>query len=278
MTNAFEVEGVELDAFESETSINQDNYYEKTVNFFSYSQFKGFKECEARELAKVRREYTQPPTAAMILGSYFHAAFESPEVFEKFQEKNSEHLFKKNGEKNATTLQIDKMIEVITEDEYALSFLQGDKEQVYTGELYGLPFKIRVDNVNHFEEFFSDLKSAKGIYDKYWDSENRKYVSFIEKFEYVLQAAIYQEILYQNTGVRYKPFIVAATKEAVPDKAVFHMEQWRLDDAITEMQERLFRYDLIKQELIEPTRCEKCEYCRETKKLTQTVEIGEIIV
>lgn len=276
-TDPFEVLD-QLQVEEAKEGITQDNYYEKRVKYFSYSQIKGFRDCEAKELAKVKREYKEEPTRPMILGSYFHSAFESESEFERFQEKNGEELFKRNGEKFADVIQIDKMIETIKADEYAIRFLKGEKEQVFTGEIYGLPFKIRVDNVNHFEEFFSDLKSSKGLYEKYWDADTRKYVSFLEKFDYILQMAIYQEILLQNVGIKYKPFIIASTKEVVPDKAVFHFEQWRLDDAIMGMKDEVLRYDLIKQELVEPNRCERCDYCKETKKLYKTIEVGEITV
>lgn len=268
----------QLAEVEAAEPINQENYYTKNLIYFSCSQYKGFKECEAKEMAKIKRVYNQPPTRPMILGNYFHTAFESESAFDAFQTENETSLFKKNGEKLADVVQIDKMIESISADEYALQFLVGDKEPIYTGNLFGTPFKIKVDNVNHFEEFFSDLKSSKGIYEKYWDNDKRMYVSFLEKFDYVLQMAIYQEILLQNTGIKYKPFIIASTKEAVPDKAIFHFEQWRLDDAIEEMQDKLFRYDLIKQELVEAVRCERCDYCKETKKLTHTIEVGEITV
>lgn len=269
----------EISEEERKVEINPDNYYEKNLIYFSCSQYKGFKECEAREMAKVRREYKQPPSRALLLGNYFHTAFESEEAFEAFKEQNKNELFKKNGvDKLADVIQIDLMIESISQDEYALQFLEGDKEPIFTGNIYGVDFKMKADNVNHFEEFFSDLKSSRGIYDKYWDNEKRQYVSFLEKFDYTLQMAIYQEILLQNTGVKYKPFIIASTKEAVPDKAIFHFEQWRLDDAILEMKDRLARYDLIKQELIEPERCEKCDYCKATKKLSETIEAGDLFI
>jgi hypothetical protein len=71
-------------------------------------------------------------------------------------------------------------------------------------------------------------------------------------------------------------FIAAATKEKEPDIAVLQIPQDRLDYAIGQVEYNAPRYAAIKRGEVVPIRCERCDYCRRTKVLTQVIDYRNI--
>ncbi|RPJ97405.1 hypothetical protein CW357_00925 [Rummeliibacillus sp. TYF005] len=240
----------------------------------SVSQFKNFVQCEARSLAELKGEFVRPYSNALTVGSYLHSAFESDDAFNNFCKKEHDVIFKKrsNG-KYSDFEQADAMIQTLKDDKFSMFALEGEKEVIYTGKLFGAKWKIKVDSINHDRKTFSDIKTTQSLSKRYWSDKYNKYVSFVEAYDYVLQMAIYREIIFQNTGEYYSPYIVAVTKENPPDKAVLHFDESRFD--FEKEYAEIYTPGIleIKQGKKKPMRCEKCEYCRATKKLTNTFEI-----
>ena len=85
---------------------------------------------------------------------------------------------------------------------------------------------------------------------------------------YDIQGAIYQRVVEEATGKRLPFYIVAVTKEKVPDVAVIEIPQSVLDTALKVVEAKIDRFDLVKIGEIPPNRCEVCEWCRKTKILT----------
>lgn len=73
--------------------LTPENYYSPEANFeyMSVSQFKDFSGtygqvgCEARAMAKLRGEYQEEKTTALLVGSYVDSYFEGPESLERFK-------------------------------------------------------------------------------------------------------------------------------------------------------------------------------------------------
>lgn len=260
--------------------LNSDNYYSQEANreYFSVSQFKSMMQCEAAEIAKLNGEYVEPYSNALTVGSYTHAAFESDEAFHEFVVNEQDFIFKKRGNSKYSDFeQADRMIETLKNDEFAMFALTGDKEQIFTGHLFGADWKIKVDNINFQQGFFSDLKTTQSLSKRYWSEKYEKYVSFVENYDYVLQMAIYREIIRQATGYLLTPYIVAVTKENPPDKAILHFDESRFDFEMEYVETMLPSMIKTKQGQAKPIRCEKCAYCRSTKKLSKTFEIGYLL-
>ncbi|RUL56579.1 hypothetical protein EK386_02335 [Lysinibacillus antri] len=239
----------------------------------SVSQFKSAMECEARMIAELKGEFTRPQSTALLVGSYLHAAIESDEAFNRFVEENHKWIFGSRGAKYKDFEKADDMITTIKNDRFCQFALQGEKEVIYTGELFGVPWKIKVDNINHEKCYFSDLKSTQELRKRYWSEKYSTWVSFVQAYDYVLQMWVYREIIYQNTGRYYEPYILAVTKENPPDKAGLHFDHSRFDFEREYVQQMLPSIIEAKQGKKEPHRCEKCEYCRSTKVLKGTFEI-----
>ena len=62
--------------------------------FFSVSQYKGFMKCEAMALAKIRGQYRQPSTRALLVGSFVDSYFEGS--WNIFMEENPELFTRRN--------------------------------------------------------------------------------------------------------------------------------------------------------------------------------------
>jgi len=259
--------------------LNRQNYHSNEANqyYMSVSQFKSAVKCEASFVAELKGEFIRPSSTALIVGSYTHAAFESDQAFTQFCEKHHDSIFKSRGGKYADFEQAESMIETLKNDRFAMFALEGEKEVIFTGELFGVPWKIKVDSIHHDRKSFSDLKTTQSLYKRYWSEKYNKYVSFVEAYDYVLQMAIYREIIYQNTGQYYDPYLVAVTKETPPDKEILEFEIPDFDFEFEYVKTMLPSIIEAKSSRKEPVRCGKCEYCRMTKQLTKTIKVGYLL-
>ena len=99
-------------------------------------------------------------------------------------------------------------------------------------------------------------------------------MDWVSYWGYDIQGAVYQQIEKLYSG-RLEPlpfYIVAVTKEKVPDVKVIHIPQYMLDTALKVVESKIDRLDLVKHGEIEPERCEVCDYCKQTKVLTEPEE------
>ena len=248
-------------------NLSADNYYSVEANkdYWSMSMYKAFDKCEASGLAQVRGQYERPETDALLIGSYVDAYFTGD--LDEFVGKHSDTMFKKNGELYAKFEQANQLINTIECQPLMMEYLEGEKQMIRTGELFGVDWKIKMDVFNG--ERIVDLKVVKDFEPIYKEGFGR--VSFIEYWGYDIQGAIYQKIE-QISSQRAEPlpfYIVAVTKEKTPDIAVIRLPQHILDTALKIVESKIDRFDLVKSGEIEPVRCEKCEWCKSTKILTE---------
>ena len=253
--------------------LTNSNYftYEADRTYWSVSQFKSFSKCEACGLAEMKREYTREVTDALLIGSSVDARLTGE--IDRFMLMYGERMFKKNGELLAKFEQANTMVSRVQADDLMMKFLQGEKQVIRTGELFGVPWKIKMDICNG--ERIVDLKTVRDFEDVYDPGYGRR--SWIEFWGYDIQGAIYQRIEQIASG-RPDPlpfYIAAVTKEKVPDIKVIQIPQHVLDAALQLVEAKIDRFDLIKQGEVEPIRCERCDWCKMTKRLT-VPEVYEI--
>ena len=153
-----------------------------------------------------------------------------------------------------------------------MKHLSGEKQVIMTGEICGVPIKIKIDSY-HPGKQIDDLKIVKD-FEPIYDDE-RGVLPWFEYWEYDLQGAIYQEIVRQNTGLKLPFYLNAATKEEITDIDVIHVKQDALDYALECFKQDVESYDAMKKGIIKPDRCEKCEYCKLTKILKKPTESDE---
>lgn len=253
-------------------NLTNENYFsaENKLAYMSVSQFKGFEDCEAMALAEVSGEYEREKSVSLLVGSYVDAHFEN--TLDIFKAQNPD-IFKRDGGLKSEYVQAEYIIERIERDEMMMKYLSGQKQVIMTGEIEGVPVKIKID-VLHLGKAVVDLKIMKDFAPIYKPEQGR--MNFIEAWHYDLQGAVYQEIVYQNTGERLPFYIVAATKEKEPDIAIIQIPQANLESSMIIFKDNVRRYAELKSGTGEPIRCEKCNYCKLTKVLTHIMTMEDL--
>lgn len=246
-------------------TLTSGNYYTPEANreYWSVSLFKAFDKCEAAGLAQVRGQYERPETDALLIGSYVDAYFTGD--LDEFVGEHADSMFKKNGELYAKYEHANKIINTVECQPLMMEFLEGDKQVIKTAELFGVPWKIKMDVYDG--KRIVDFKTVKDFKPMYKEGFGK--VSFIEAWGYDIQGAIYQKVVEAVTGEVLPFYIVAVTKEPVPDVDVIQIPQSVLDTALKVVEAKIDRFDLVKMGEIPPERCGHCEWCKATKILTE---------
>lgn len=243
---------------ENETLLTKENYKDNHY-YLSYSRFSKFLDCEAAAFA----DYKTEPTVAFLVGSYVDAYFsnEMPE----FQAAHPEMYNSRTGELKKDFIKADEIIARIEQDPLLVHYMSGEKQTIMAGEIEGVPFKIKMDSYLE-NEAIVDLKIMKD-FNKVWSTAYKAYINFVEAYDYDIELAIFQEIVRQKTGGKTLPcYLVCATKENPPDIGLFEIPQETLDKALQTVKNNLPRYLQVSQGKVAPHRCEKCAYCRSSKK------------
>ncbi|MCX7771632.1 MAG: PD-(D/E)XK nuclease-like domain-containing protein [Clostridia bacterium] len=270
--------------------LTRDNYFSPCAekDYVSCSQFLDFfgggllKGCEARAMAKIRGEWIEEQSTALLVGSYVHSWNEGPQERSRFIAEHPE-MFTKQGGLKCEYKQADEMIAALENDEMCMFMLNGQKEIIFTAELFGLKWKVRFDNYLPEKKRSSDLKTTRSISDKDWICEGgiNKKVSFVEAYCYPLRAAVYCEVerlaMGRPEGDWIDFYLVAVSKEDPPDKAVISLKDpERYIKELSVIEECTPRLKLLKEGRLEPIRCEQCAYCRSTKQVSKVIHYSDI--
>ena len=272
------------------------NYYGSKANqeFMSVSQFKDFQKCEAMAMAKLKGEYEQPKSSALLLGSFVDEMLTGTKKSQiKFIVENRLEIFQKSSklskytDEELTCLLNDYLTTVFDADNkpyaeivQALNTIERIKQQplmmehfkskhqvIMTGEIAGVPFKIKMDNYKP-GEFISDGKYMASL------RSPNLFEPMVKYWSYDKQGAVYQEIVFQNTGKRLPFYLDIGTKEKPAHLGVAEINQYDLDEALEKVKAFAPRYQAIKKGEIEPNRCDEydCNYCTETKIITEPID------
>ena len=262
--------------------VTAENYFSPEIQmaYMGASQFKAFDRCEAAALAELLGDYTPPSSTALLVGSYVDAYFSGS--LPLYQAQHPE-LFKRDGNLKAEYVHAQDIIARMESDELYTLLMSGQKQIIRTGEIAGVPFKIKIDSLldadtcRTVERKFPNTSSVFAFCDgaivdqkvmrdmaDVWSEEERRRVPFVEAWGYDFQGAIYQAV-----EGHMLPFILAVgTKEASPDLAALYISDADLSAKLAEVEDRAPRYQAIKEGREQPRRCEHCDYCKATRKLT----------
>lgn len=251
--------------------------------YWSISQYKRFRECEARALAELEGEWEdQRDNTALLVGNMVHSYFESPEAHKKFMDENADAMISKagktKGQLKADFLVGQRMIERLEADKQFTEYYVGQKEVAVTGEIEGVEFKGKIDCLNVEKGYFVDIKTTKSDIDSMvWVQDEASgrniQVRWFEAWGYVLQMAAYKKMLKEQYGKEFTPVIYAVTKESTPDtRAIVFQSQEKLDYELSELSMLIKHLDDVKKGKEEAKPCGHCEYCK-TKALSQRVEV-----
>lgn len=251
-------------------NLTEATYYgaEANAQYMSVSQFKDFLKCPAMAMAKIRGEYVPEKSRALLLGSFVDEMLTgTADSQADFILENRDELFKKNGEPYADGAQAAETVGRVKNQPLMMHYLSGEHQVIMTGEIEGVPFKIKMDSYKP-GEFIADLKYMASL------RSPNLFTPMIEYWGYDLQAACYQEIVYQNTGKRLPFYFVVATKEKPAHLEVGQISQWNIDKAMETVRANIVNFQKIKTGEVEPDRCEDygCDYCTSTKIITEAID------
>lgn len=253
--------------------LTSENYFSQQANleYMSCSQFKSFCDCEERTLADIAGDYKRDSSTALLVGSYVDAHFEG--TLDVFKAQHPE-LFKRDGTLKADYVQAESIIQRVENDELFTKYMAGEKQVIMTGKIADVPYKIKIDSY-HPDKAIVDLKVVKD-FEKLWNDTEKLKQSFIRYWGYDIQGAIYQEIVRQNTGKQLPFFIAAATKEKHTDFNVFAVPQEWLDEKLAFVEERTPYFAKLKTGEEAAERCERCDWCKDTKILDKIVDARDL--
>lgn len=269
--------------------LTSENYFhpEMQLHYMSCSQFKSFHRCEAAALAELRGQFERPVTPALLVGSYVDAYFEGS--LPTFLADHPEILRRDDGLKS-DYVQAETLIRRLEQDKLFTMLMAGRKQVIKTGEIAGVPFKIKIDSyldaaqcaaiVEAYPktaEVFGfcdgaivDLKCVKDLSDV-WSPEDRLSLPFVAYWGYDTQGAIYQAV-----EGNLLPFILAVgTKEKETNLAALTVREGDLAECLAEVTRLAPRYQAIKQGEVDALPCGVCAYCRRQKTLTDIVDYRE---
>jgi len=261
-----------------EIELTEENYFSFDANnaYQSVSQIKDFvgtpmiHGCERRAYATIRGGYKPPESDALLYGSYVDVALLTPEKLTEFMIKHPKMFTVAEGKLKAQFRRAAESVERVKQDDFFMRTLVGDHQTIMVGEIAGAPIKIKMD-VYKEGKYITDLKTTESIKKGFWNPVTKRRETFLHAYNYFLQAAIYQEIVYQNTGEKLPFFISAISKEPVTDYEVIQIAQEDMDEQLEWIKPHIEHIQRIKNREIETCRCEVCKYCIGTKKLTKPI-------
>lgn len=269
--------------------LTAENYYSREANeqYMSCSQWKSFRACPVRAMAELRGEYVRPDSTALTVGSYVDAHFEG--TLDVFKAQHPE-LFKRDGTLKSEYRQANAIIDRMEADKLFSMLMSGSKQVIKTGEIAGVPFKIKIDSLLNAEavhkiveqfpetaDVFSfcdgaivDLKCMRDMQDV-WNDNMHARIPFVEAWGYQYQGAIYQTIEGHSL-----PFILAVgTKESAINIVALQIPQPDLDAALCEVEDSVPLYAAMKRGEANLPGCGRCDYCRATKTLDRIIDYRE---
>jgi hypothetical protein len=263
--------------------ITQENYYEREVSnyYMSFHDYLGYaghlaegQGCEAREEAKRKGEWEEDMrTTAILVGSYVDAYFD--DSLDKFKKDNPD-IFTQEGELKAPYKRAEKMIARCEKDPLFMAYMSGEKQKIFTGYMFGTHVRCKLDSYIKGKAIV-DLKTTSSLH-KAWRIQDQGYVSVVEYWFYTGQLAWYRELVRQNTGEELPCYLAFVTNEDNPEICIVHVDDMELKNALNEIEMNMPNVLMVRNGEVDPIRCEKCDYCKATKKLTHAISYQDLIM
>lgn len=279
--------------------INKDNYYD-VKNVLSASTIKAFENCEAAALASIRGDYARPSTTALLVGGYIDAALDSDAELEKFKADHPEIINSRTGAIKSDFARAAEVVQRCKDDPLFRAMTydvpSAGHQYIVLGHIgataYGEPipckgkldFLLMPEYLTRLAEMFQawadyfqscaaqgglivDLKSAAST-DEQWDPDMGCRVPWLQSWHYDRQLAIYRELYRQMHGKLLPVMVLVCTKETSTSLLPLSIDSGTLDEGLAEAQALAPRvWHLMQTDSPDPRRCEKCAYCRATRRL-----------
>ena len=251
--------------------LTQDNYFsvEADKEYMSVSQFKNFKLCEAKAMYDLENDF-QEEKQAFLEGQLFEALVSGDAQL--FMAKHPEIISTRGATAGQIKSEFKKIINA-AEKFNSQNFFRNiidkcEKQVILTGEINGIKVKCALDLFDKETNSIYDIKCMKDFKEQ-WNKEEKAYVPWFYHWGYVLQLAVYREIVRQNFGEPKEIGLISATKEDIPDIEALSFSSELLDLELENFKLKIKRYDNIKKGKIAPIQCNCCDYCKSIKCINE---------
>lgn len=256
-------------------NLNLDNYYSIEANkeYMSVSQFKNFKLCEAKAMYDLENDF-QEEKQAFLEGQLFEALVSGDAKL--FMAKHPELISTRGATAGQIKSDFKKVINAADKFNQQIFFKdiinRCEKQVILTGEIEGVKVKCALDLFDKETNSIYDIKCMKDFKEQ-WSKEDKAYVPWYYHWGYVLQLAVYREIVRQNFGEPKEIGLLAATKEEIPDIDAKSFSSDLLNIELEIFKNNIKRYDNIKKGIEIPIACNCCDYCKKIKIIDKFEEV-----
>lgn len=188
----------------NKNNLTEETYFspENNMKYTGSSQIKDFIKCPAYAMAKLKGEWVEEKSKPMLVSSYIDAAISNELDF--FKEQNPE-IFTKQGELKADYKIAEDVITQMKNDTMFYKYLSGEPQVIMTGEISGVPVKIKIDSY-HKDKLLVDEK-AMGSLDLLWNEKTHQKENFIDYYRiYSSSGIVPRDMLskyWQETSIYY---------------------------------------------------------------------------
>lgn len=247
---------------------------EADKEYFSVSQYKNFKACSLKAMHDLEVP-DETYKESFLQGSLFEALVAGDSKL--FIAQHPEMISTRGstaGQLKSEFQRVVKAAEKFNSQEFFRSIINKcEKQVILTGEICGVPVKCCLDLFDRETNSIYDIKCMKD-FNEQWSKEEKKYIPWYYAWGYVLQLAVYREIVKQNFGKEPKEIaLLAATKEEIPDIQAIKFNTELLDIELIGFMHNIRLYDEIKKGIIKPTPCNCCSYCKTIKEIHEFEEV-----
>lgn len=242
--------------------------------YMSVSQFKAFRACQSKALYNIE----QPDATskeAFLQGSLFEALVAGdPKLFIAQHPEMISSRGSTAGQLKSEFQRILKAAEKFNSQKFFKDIIEKcEKQVILTGVINDVPVKCCLDLFDRETFSIYDIKCMKD-FNEQWSKEEKRYIPWYYAWGYVLQLAVYREIVKQNFGKEPKEIaLLAATKEEIPDIQAIKFDTELLDIELEDFRHDIRLYDEIKKGIIKPTPCNCCSYCKTIKEIHEFEEV-----
>lgn len=256
--------------------LNHNNYFsiEMDKKYFSVSQYKSFKNCSLKAFHDL-----EVPDAtskeSFLQGSLFEALVAGdPKLFIAQHPEMISTRGSTAGKLKSEFQRVVNAAEKFNSQEFFKNIINRcEKQVILTGVINDVPVKCCLDLFDRETFSIYDIKCMKD-FNEQWSKEEKRYIPWYYAWGYVLQLAVYREIVKQNFKKEPKEIaLLAATKEEIPDIQAIKFSTDLLDLELEEFEKNIRYYNDIKTGIAPAIGCGICSYCKTIKEINKFEEV-----
>ncbi|MGN1327989.1 MAG: PD-(D/E)XK nuclease-like domain-containing protein [Clostridia bacterium] len=252
--------------------LNNENYFSKEADweYMSVSQFKLFEECEAKALATIKGQEDSTQKEAFLEGQLFEELVSGDAKL--FIAKHPELISSRGataGQLKSGYAKVLAAAKKFNSQKFFTDIIgKCEKQTILVGEFCDIKVKCKLDLFDRKTNSIYDIKCMKDFKES-WDKSEKIYKPWYYTYNYVLQLAVYKEIVKQNFDNPKEVGLLAATKEEIPDIQALCFSKELLDLELEKFKRNINRYNDIKLGKIKPNFCGCCDYCKTIKNIKE---------